>query len=653
MRFEKLFTPVKIGNLTLKNRVVSSPTSQNDINPDGTLNPYNCAYYARKARGGAAMVTVGDCIVHPSGKSHPNHIMIRSSNCLHSLMRCAEGIHRFNAVACCQLSHGGMTCNPEFIGSERPWGPSEHPVTIGFQTEKAVQTTSRELTEDMIEELVESFALSALNAKRSYFDMVQLHAGHGWLIGQFFSPNINKRTDRFGGNTENRCRFALMIIERIRERCGAGFPVELRINGSDYLPDGLQTEEAVKICGILAPHIDSIHVSASVHYDRTQQDIMQSSMFMQRGHLLKYAAAVKEAVKNIPVTAVGGFSDPVMMEKALTEGKADIIALGRQLVADPDTVNKAKSGNCDRIRTCLRCGTCQSHRFMNGAIRCSVNPETGYEYEVRFMPPAQGKKRVLTAGGGPCGMQAAVTAARRGHDVTLCEKSGVLGGALNFAEAVPFKRDLYALIRSLEAELRSLKVDLRYNTQVTPELVMTEGPDVLIAAVGAVNIWPSIPGINKKNVIAVDRAYKTDTGDAVVMIGGGLCGIETALYLAMNGKKVTVIEMAEKYAADANFRHIQSIDRELAACGVSVKTETRCVAVTDDGIKAAGKDGIEFFIPADTIVVSAGMKPLSSEVEALRDAGPEFVAAGNCSAVGTVRAAIVSGYNAAINIAVV
>jgi len=650
MDFERLFTPINIGNLTLKNRVVSSPTSQNDINSDGTLTPYNCAYYARKAKGGAAMVNVGDCIVHPSGKSHPNHIMIHSERILHSLMRCAEGIHRYGAIACCQLSHGGMSCNPEFIGGERPWGPSEHPVTIGFQTVNAVQTTSRELTEDMIEELVESFARSAMNAKRSYFDMVQLHACHGWLIGQFFSPNINKRTDRFGGSLENRCRFALMIVERIRAYCGKDFPIEIRINGSDYLPDGLKIEESVEICKILSQHVDSLHVSSSVHYDRTQQDIMQSPMFVERGHLLKYAAAIKKSVKNIPITTVGGFADPAMMEEVLATGQADIIAMGRQFLADPDTINKAWDGRYSQIRTCLRCGTCQSHRFMNGAVRCSVNPEIGREYEVQFTPPARELKKVLIAGAGPGGMQAAITAKKRGHNVTLCEKSNVVGGALCFAESVPFKRDLFHLVQSMLAELSSLGVDLRFNTEVTPEFVKNEKPDVLIAAIGAECILPPIRGVNGKNVIMADMVDKTEIGDTVAIIGGGLVGIETALHLAMKGKKVTVIEMAEQYAPDANFRHIQSINRELTAYGVAVETKTKCIEITEDGVNTIREDGAEAFFASDTTVISVGMKPLADEVDSLRGAAMVFAAIGNCAAVGQVKEAIRAGYDAAQNI---
>ena len=650
MNLEKIFTPVKIGKLTLKNRVVSSPTSQNDINPDGSLTPYNCAYFARKAKGGAAMVTVGDCTVHPSGKSHPNHILIFSEKTLHSLMRCAEGIHRYGAVACCQLNHGGMTCNPEFIGGERPWGPSEHPVTIGFQTVNAVRTSSRELTEEMIEELVEAFALSAINAKRSGFDMVQIHACHGWLVGQFFSPDINKRTDRFGGSLENRCRFAMMIIERIRSSCGKDFPIEFRVNGSDYLPEGLQPEESVEICKILAPHIDSLHISSSVHYDRTQQDIMQSPMFVERGHLLKYAAAVKAEVTNIPITAVGAFSDPFMIEEALVEGKADIIALGRQFLADPDVVKKARDGRYGQIRTCLRCGTCQSHRFMNGAVRCAVNPEIGREYEIQSMPPAQEQKNVLIAGGGPGGMQAAITAARRGHSVILCEKSGKMGGALGFAETVAFKQDLYRLTRSMLAELKALGIEPRLNTEVTPELVKSMKPDVLIVAVGAESVRPPLPGINGSNVVMAEMADKSELGGNIAIIGGGLVGIETAIHLAMDGKKVVVIEMAGEYAPDANFRHIQSINRELAAYGVSVETGTKCTAVTDDGVTALGRDGTEVFFPADTAVISVGMRPLADEVEALRNTAPEFVVIGNCASVGQVEAAIRAGYDAAINI---
>jgi len=287
---------------------------------------------------------------------------------------------------------------------------------------------------------------------------------------------------------------------------------------------------------------------------------------------------------------------------------------------------------------------------MNGATRCSVNPELGREYEVKFMPPAQEKKRVLIAGGGPGGMQAAITAKKRGHIVTLCEKSGSIGGALGFAETVPFKSDLYKLTQSMLAELRALNVDLRLNTEVTPELVKAEKPDVLITAIGASSILPPIPGIDGKNVVMADMVDKAEVGDSVAIIGGGLVGVETAVHLAIKGKRVTVIEMAATYAPDANFRHIQSLNRELSAHGVRIETGTRCTAITDEGVRAVRADGEEVLFHADTIVISVGLAPLYSEAEAMRNTAPEVVAIGNCVSAGTVKEAIRAGYDAAINI---
>lgn len=648
--FPNLYQPIKIGSVKLKNRIISAPTSQGDVGRDGTLTNYNIAYYARKAKGGVSLVTLGDGIVHPTGQDHPLQVLLYTDACIPSLMRCAEAIHQYDCLASYELSHGGITCDPAFIGGRRPLGPSEVPVTIGFQTEKQVKIKSEALTEEMMIEIAESFGAAAERVKRAGFDMVMIHGSHGWLVGQFFSPNINLRTDKYGGSLENRCRFPIMVLEKVRKAVGPNFPIDFRINGSDAVEGGLEIEEAVEIAKILEPYVDSFHVSASVHYEYTTQDIMQSPMFEPRGHLLPLATAIKKAVK-VPVTTVGGHAELTAMEEIVASGKADIVALGRQLLADPDIARKGQTGRAEEVRICLRCGTCQSYRFTRGAARCAVNPEMGREYEVQFYPPPKERKKVLIAGGGPCGMQAAITASRLGHDVTLYEASDRLGGALNFAKEISFKADLYNLISTMEAELKTTKAKIILNTPLTPEIAVMEQPDAIFYAVGAKPLRPPIPGLDGPNVImATDLESSSQTGEEIVIVGGGLVGCEAALHLAEHGKKVTIIEMMDRIASDANYRHIRTINKEIVKRGVKVVLNSKCTSITEKGVETLDQDGNPGFFPAETVIISVGMVPLEETGEPFRYLAPIYRPMGNCVRPGQVKEAIWAGYDAAISL---
>ena len=649
-QFPNLYSPIQIGSLTLKNRIIASPSSQGDIEDNGTLGKHNIAYYARKAKGGASLVTVGDGIVHPTGKDHPKQVLLYTDACLPSLARCAEEVHKYGAFISYELSHGGIVCDPAFIGGQRPYGPSEVPVTIGFQTNNPVHIMSQEMSEDMMFEIAEAYAQAALRCKKAGFDMVMVHGAHGWLFSQFFSPYYNHRTDKYGGSVENRARFAIMTLKKIREAVGPRFPIDFRINGRDGEAKGaLELEESIQICKLLEPYVDSFHVSSCLHAIPAHQDIMQSPIFDPHGHLLHLAAGIKAAGIQKPVATVGGFNDLHMMEAAVAEGKADLIALGRQFLADPDLPKKGKQGRAEEVRPCQRCATCQSGRFTLGTARCAVNPEIGREYEVQFYPPAPARRKVLVAGGGPGGMEAAIIAARRGHEVVLYEKSDVLGGALNFAEHVPFKHDLFRLIGAMAAELRRLPVRVLMNTELTLELANLEHPDVIISALGAEAIRPPFPGIDSPKVLMAEAVDKgAQVGQNVVVIGGGLVGIEAALHLAMQGKKVSIVEMLPDIANDANFRYARTYRWKIEEYKIDVYTSTKCSAITDEGVAAVDKDGKDILIPADNVVISVGMRPLATASEALRDCAPDFIPIGNCVRPGQVKDAIRAGYDAAM-----
>jgi NADPH-dependent 2,4-dienoyl-CoA reductase/sulfur reductase-like enzyme len=437
-----------------------------------------------------------------------------------------------------------------------------------------------------------------------------------------------------------------MVMERVRQSVGKNFPIELRISGSELVEGGLTLEDAVSICKMAEDKVDLFHVSAGAHSVINTMTTMHPSMFLPHGCNVYLAEAVKKAVRT-PVVAVGGMSDPDQMEKIISEGKEDIIAMARGLLADPDMPRKAHLGKDDEIVHCLRCFDCIGGMFMTRTMKCALNPIIGREYESFFQTKPANRKKVLIAGGGPSGMQAAVAAAERGHDVTICEKGDLLGGALNFARDVSFKEDLYRFRDYLVNRVGSLSVRILVNTEVTPEFIDLERPDVLIAAIGAEPIIPAIPGIEKKHVfLAIDTHNdKSKIGQKVVIIGGGLLGCETGVHLARKGKEVTILEMLNEAAQEANILHRRALMLELEK-SVIVKTGIRCTEITDTGVKAMDSEGREISFEADTVIIAVGYKSRSAAVDILRRLAPEFKEIGDCVKVGRVLQAIRTGYDA-------
>ncbi len=639
-KFPNLFTPLKVGNVTLKNRIIAAPMTFPVLTADGCLTPEAIAFYELRAKGGAAVVTVSELIVQNVGKYYPVQVLIDSPNAKSSLAAAARAVKRHGAIASMELSHGGKY---SLLSPEAPinYGPSDE-FSGGIQT-------VWEMPGEMIKEIIEAYARAAGLSREAGFEMLLIHAGHGWLLQQFLSPATNKRTDEYGGNLENRARLALEVIDTVRSVVGPGFPLEVRMSAEEYMEDGYAFDDAVKFAKLLETRIDLLQVSTGSHkgcFDKTHP-----SPFMERGVNVHYAEEIKKSVK-IPVSTIGALNEPDMMEEIIARGKTDAVVMARALLADPYLPKKALTGRDNEIVRCFRCYTCMAERLTTGLRICALNPVIGSEYETGFLQaPALKPRKVLVAGGGPGGMQAAVTAAERGHDVILCEKSEKLGGALNAAEGVPFKKDLFRFIETKALLMDKAGVDIRLNTEVTSGFVESVKPDVLIVAVGAEPIIPSLSGIDGPGVMmANDLPKKIDgVGHRVAVLGGGLVGCETALHMAYEGKEVTVIEMLDKICADANPLYRPLLLDQLEK-HVDCRTDIRGDRIIDEGIVCVDADGNESLFNADTIICAVGQKPLRGVVERLRDCAPEVIEIGDCRKVGNVTDAVFQGYWAGLDI---
>ena len=642
-QFPHVLSPIRLGNKVFRNRIFTAPTSLYDLTPDGAPTDDYAAYYVRKARGGCATVTIGECYVE-EGETPPDDYEIphldRQTVLRTSLSKIADGITRYGAVPSIELQKHGFAGSKD---SDVLWGPSD----MVYKFNSTVECKG--MSEEQILKAIDAYIEAAVFVKSCGFEMVLIHAGHGWLMHQFLSPTFNKRTDDWGGTPEKRARMIRMIIEGIRKKCGRNFPIEVRMSGVESFSSGYGIEGGIEIAEQLDGLADLIHVSAGNFMDPEMFYVTHPNLFAEDGCNVKYAAEIKKHVKT-PVATVGVLSDPFMLEEIVASGKADVVEMARGLIVDPDMPIKMRTGREKEVRRCMHCFNCVQSSFQHGHMYCALNPESGRERATKLQQSANVKKKVLVIGGGLAGMEAAITAGERGHQVVLCEKTDELGGIILCERNVPFKKRTVEFIERQKYLLQKYGVDVRMNSKVDPAYVEKEQPDVVIAAVGSVPAVPPIPGIDLPNAIsAVDLFLAPEkAGKKVVVLGGGLTGAELAVYLKSLGHETEIVEMVSKEDTTIDLAHQDQLEKDK----IPVHFNTKALEITAEGIRCETPEG-EVMLTGDTVALALGQKPLWDEAAQFNAMTEEFYQIGDCRAPRNIVAANREGWSAGLSIGVI
>lgn len=656
-QYPHIFSPMEIGRgkekITFKNRILLSPMSDVGYGLDGhgIMTDEGFDFFEQFLHGGFASVALP--IEIPPNSAHPRSLVIDNEETaafqdMHKMARLAEA-YRAHLVS--EIYHPGCCMTP---------GPGREPIAASDMYWNG--NFVRGMNYDDMDKVCDEYARAAFMAKRAGFSMIMLHVGHGWLLSNFLSPLTNHRTDEFGGSVENRCRFPRMVLERIRSVVG-DMPIELRMNGSDGIKaGGITPEDAVEQLLILEELVDMAHMSAGNRLSAATRPEQSNSHFFAQGHNITATALAKQRGVKIPVGVVGGLNRPELIEQFLEEGKADYVLMARQAHVEPQWVNKLKENRREDIRPCLRCLYCtdigrrsaftDKVTFSDDAtydIYCAINPLFGQGKEKLKIPLPKTSKTVAVIGGGIAGMEAALTAAQRGHKVVLYEKSNRLGGQLLFSEHLWFKQEIMDYLKYMETQLQKAGVYILMNTTATPELVEASNPDSVIVAVGAEQVVPPIPGIENDNVImGFDLFTKKELlGKKLVIIGGGMVGCEFAIQLGDDGYDVTVIEMSERIANNAQLTQRMDLIDNMERTNVSMLVSTRCVEIAKNGLWVMNSEQNRFFIEADNVIICAGTKPLIAERDKFIYTAYEVVPVGDCVKASSICNAVHSGYDAA------
>jgi 2,4-dienoyl-CoA reductase-like NADH-dependent reductase (Old Yellow Enzyme family)/thioredoxin reductase len=626
-KYPKLFEAGMIGKLRVKNRVVMPPMATNFAGPFGEPTERLIKYYAERAKGGVGLIIVENVQVkYPEGKNVACQLRLDQDKYIPSYQELAEAVQAYGARIFIQIHHAGRQYH-DIEGAE---GVAPSAIPCGF-----LQQPVRELRSEEIRDLIERFSETALRAKKAGMDGVEFHGAHGYLIGQFMSPHTNQRLDEWGGTFDRRMRFPLEIIRRTREKVGPDFPLCFRFSADEFVPGGLTLEDSKMIAQRLeTAGINVLHVSAGIYESMSK---ILEPMHYEEGWRVYLAEAIKKVVK-IPVITVGQIRTPAIAEQILKEGKADFVALGRTLIADPEWPNKAREGREQEIRKCISCniGCIGGHVFGDLYMRCTVNPVVGHERLEGWvdLKPAKKKKRVMVVGGGPGGMEAARIAALRGHEVTLYEKEKELGGQQRISSRAPGKSKLNFIREYYHHQLPKVGVKIELGKEVDGKMLIEKTkPNVVILATGAEPLLPDIPGISGKNVLMsweVLSGKVEVSGKTVVIAGGGLVGCETALYLAEKGKKVTIVEMLEELATDMEpITRFDLLTERLPKAGIQSITKRVIAEISEKGVTVLDPLGKKSLVEAENVIIALGSKSANPLEEKAREIVPEVYVIGD------------------------
>jgi len=661
---DPLFDPIKINQMEVKNRIYL-PAMHLAMCADFEVTDQIVEFYARRARGGAGLICVGFATIDDMAGNSQN-IGAHKDEYLPGLTRLASGIKENGACAAIQLNHSGRYNFSFFLDGKQPVAPS--PIASKFNREMP-----RELTIEEIQAIVSHYAAAAARVKAAGFDAIDVLAGTGYLISQFFSPLTNERKDEYGGSFENRMRFGLEVMQAIRQAVGPDFPLIVRMNGNDFMPGGQGREELQQVAGEFVANgsANALCINVGWHEARVPQIVAS----VPRGVFAYMSRGIREKV-SVPVIASHRINDPAVARELLIDGMCDMVAMGRSLIADPDLPVKTKAKREKEIVHCIACAQgCFDNLFKLKHVECMCNPEAGYETQGLCKAAAKPGK-ILVVGGGAAGMSAALAASRRGHRVILCEAGDKLGGQLYLAAAPPGRAEFAELARDLATQVGLADIDIRFNCPVDEGVIKEISPDTVILATGAKPLTPPIPGVELAHVVQSwdvlnDKVY---TGKRVVIIGGGAVGVEVALFLAEKGtlsaeavkfllvnraedperlfelatrgtREIVLLEMIEKIGKDIGKSTRWGMLQELSRVGVRTRIETKALEITAEGVKVTSEQGDEL-LSADTVVVAAGSASHNPLEEVLKKAGIDYKVVGDAGQVGLAFDAVHQGYRA-------